>query len=90
MLTKLSSVAVGTFFTLLAGIVFYLCYKDLYFISNIRFGYFSFSNVLLSYDIITQDIIGNQVWFGLVNGILTFVGYLMPKPFIWKNSFGAT
>ena len=30
------------FFTLLASIVF--CYKDFHFISNLRFGYFSYSN----------------------------------------------
>ena len=31
------------------------------------------------------------VWFGFVslfNGISTFVGHLMPKPFSWKSSSG--
>ena len=33
----------------------------------------------------------NKVWFDLVslfNGISTYVGYLMPKLFFWKNSSG--
>ena len=37
-----------------------------------------------------EDGIGIK-WFGLVslfNGISTFVGYLMPKPFSKKNSSG--
>ena len=39
--------------------------------------------LLLKFDI--------EGWFGLVslfNGILTFVAYLMPKPFSYKNSSG--
>ena len=37
------------------------------------------------------DFESNPAWFGLVslfNGISTFVGYLMPKPFSYKNSSG--
>ena len=41
MLTNLS------WLTLLASIELCLCYTDVHFISNIRFGYFSFSNLLL-------------------------------------------
>ena len=52
-----------------------------------------------SKDVNTPELIGQGVrvrvtmliWFGLVslfNGISTFVGYLMPKPFSKKNSSG--
>ena len=34
----------------LASIVFCQCCKDFYFISNVRFGYYSFSNLLLGYN----------------------------------------
>ena len=39
----------------------------------------------------TFDYNWNHLRFGLVslfNGISTFVGYLMPKSFSWKNSSG--
>ena len=36
-----------------------------------------------------QRIDNKMVWFLLFNGISTFMGYLMPKPFSLKNSGGA-
>ena len=30
----------------------------------------------------------DMVWFLWFNGISTFAGYLMQKPFFWKNSSG--
>ena len=50
MLNKLYKRAIVTFFTPLTSIVFCLCYKDFHFISNLRFSFYSFSNILLRYN----------------------------------------
>ena len=39
--------------------IFFQCYKDFHFLSNLRFGYYSFSNLLLGYNIWWRKIWSN-------------------------------
>ena len=48
--TKELPLIVVTFFMPLASIVFCQCYKNFHFLSNLHFGYFSFSNFIVGYN----------------------------------------
>ena len=80
----LAILAVGTFFTSVGEYCICLMCKDFHFIYDLRFGYFSFSNLFIR----LQHIKSRKSYFYIrlfgFYVISTFVDYLMVNPFLYK------